>query len=75
MALREARSRMYISELITSRKGKVHKTEAMADEFRTYYRSLYNIVGEAGMGEMPGPLEAIRSNLETSGLPHLPTAL
>lgn len=72
MTLKGTRSRSYVSGISTAHNGKVHKTEEIADAFRTYYQSVYNI-SDGPSGEMLRPSrETIESYLKESGLQNLP---
>lgn len=52
--------------------SKVHTTEEIADQFRKYYTSLYNLPLPLSGREKSLEQEAIRDYIQKSGLPRLP---
>lgn len=70
-ALRAQQAHMFIPELLNETHNKVHDTEDIADLFREYYTSLYNLLRPTSEEEKSTERKTIQDYLRKSGLPHL----
>lgn len=70
--LRAQQAHTFIPELLDKQGTKVHETEKLADIFRQYYTSLYNLPKSHSFEEEPSRKRAIQDYISRSGLLHIP---